>query len=391
MENKETIWSVPFVLLMAVNFFSGVAAYINNAIIPVYADHLGASAAVVGFVFGAFAMSAILIRPFAGPAFDSFSRKKLLVISLSLGVMANILYTFFASIPVLVFARLLQGITVGCMGPLTLSLVSETLPVGKLASGISIYTLSQTVAQVIGPAIGLWLMEAVGFSTTFGIGAGMAALALVSVLPLKEGERELLPYQLKLSRMFASEAVVCAIMMFLVAIPYAVMNSYIVLYGYMLGIENVAIFFIVYALCMVVTRPVFGKLADNIGMPKVIFISIIFYMIANALIWNMHDFAGMIIAAVASAAGFGAAYPLIQSLAISSAPIERSGAAGNTVYCGMDFAMLVGPSLAGIVIEFFLSSTGSELMAYSTIWLTMLIPLAIALFIVAVWARGRKA
>ena len=67
---RDSIWSVPFVILMAVNFFQSMAAFMANATLPVFADSLGATASMVGVVVSSFTLSALLVRPFAGPAFD---------------------------------------------------------------------------------------------------------------------------------------------------------------------------------------------------------------------------------------------------------------------------------------------------------------------------------
>mgnify|MGYP002626489779 FL=1 len=75
----DSIWSAAFVTLLVANFFQSMAAFMANTTIPLYIDALGASAGSVGIVVGAFAITALLIRPFSGPAFDSFSRKKLLM------------------------------------------------------------------------------------------------------------------------------------------------------------------------------------------------------------------------------------------------------------------------------------------------------------------------
>ncbi|MBQ9003636.1 MAG: hypothetical protein IJ087_17455, partial [Eggerthellaceae bacterium] len=74
-EHRETIWSAPYVALMATNFFQSMAAFMTNTTMPLYLDALGAATSMVGIVIGAFAITALLVRPFAGPAFDSFSRK----------------------------------------------------------------------------------------------------------------------------------------------------------------------------------------------------------------------------------------------------------------------------------------------------------------------------
>ena len=384
-KNRESIWSFPFIALMATNFFQSMAAFMTSTTLPVYIDHLGASASVVGVVVSAFAVTALLIRPFAGPAFDSFSKKKLLLASQSVICLSLFLYGLADSIPFLFCIRLLHGIGVGCSGPLAMSLVSEFLPVSKMASGISIYALAQSFAQVIGPAVGLWLVEAIGFSPAYFLSAALLLVAMLGVFFLKEPERERLPYQFKLNRMFAREAASKALVLSLLAISFACMTSYLVLYGNLLGIEGIGIYFTVYALCLIATRPLFGKLADRFGAERVLIVGVVCFATSYILLSGTRDFAQLMAVAVIGSAGFGACAPLIQSLALSSVPPKRRGAASNTTFTGLDVGMLVGPVVGGNVIELLAAGTGLLVDAYSQMWLVMLAPLAVAICIIIAW------
>ncbi|MED9826718.1 MAG: MFS transporter, partial [Adlercreutzia sp.] len=112
-EMRDSIWSVPFVVLMAVNFFQSMAAFMANATLPVFADSLGATASMVGVVVSSFTLSALLVRPFAGPAFDSFSRKRLLLIAQGIICLSFFAYGFVDSLGVLIAIRLFHGVGIG--------------------------------------------------------------------------------------------------------------------------------------------------------------------------------------------------------------------------------------------------------------------------------------
>ena len=385
MKTKETIWSASYIALMATNFFQSMAAFMTNTTLPVYLDALGAATSTVGIVVGAFAMTALLARPFAGPAFDSFPRKRLLLIAQALIVFSLFGYGMVDSIPALFCVRLVHGVGIGCFGPLAMSLVSEFLPPSKLASGISIYALAQSLAQVIGPAVGLWLVENIGFSNTYWLAALSVLIAMIGVFYCKEQDRERPPYKLELNRMFAREAVSKAIVLCLFSITFSGLISYLVLYGYLLGVEGIGTYFVVYALCLVATRPLFGRLADSFGEPRVLLVGVFFFAASYVMLWQVRDFVGFIAVAVVGSAGFGACAPLIQSMALGSVSAERRGAASNTAFTGMDLGMLLGPGIAGFVIEALVPVTGGQLAAYSTMWLVMLIPLALAFVVILKW------
>lgn len=382
---KETIWSFPFVALMITNLFQSMAAFMCNTTLPVYIDHLGATASIVGVVVSAFAITALLIRPFAGPAFDSFSKKRLLIVAQLIICVSLFLYGLADSIPFLFCVRLLHGIGIGCSGPLAMSLVSEFLPMSKIASGISIYALAQSFAQVIGPAVGLWLVDAVGFSPSYFLSSALVLIAMAGVFFLKEPERERLPYQFKLNRMFAREAVSRAAVLMLLAVSFSCMTSYLVLYGNLRGIGNIGLYFTIYAIFLLATRPLFGKLADRFGAERILLIGVACFAASYVLLFTAHDFGRLVIVAIVGAGGFGSCAPLIQSLALSSVPPERRGAGSNTAFTGLDLGMLIGPVVGGNVIEALVPTTGTLVNAYAVMWLVMLVPVAIAAAIIIYW------
>jgi len=141
----------------------------------------------------------------------------------------------------------------------------------------------------------------------------------------------------------------------------------------------------VYALCLVGTRPLFGRMADRFGAPRVLVVGALFFAASYVMLWQVRDFAGLIAVAVVASAGFGACAPLIQSMALASVPPERRGAASNTAFTGMDVGMLIGPASAGFVIEVLEPLVGGQLQAYSSMWLVMLVPLAIAFVVILYW------
>lgn len=389
---RESIWSVPYVILMVVNLFQSMAAFMTSTTLPLYADSLGASTATVGIVVSSFSVSALLVRPFAGPAFDSFSRKWMLLASQAIICISLALYGFADSIGVLCAIRLLHGIGIGCSGPLAMSLVSEFLPMSKFASGISIYALAQSFAQVIGPAAGLFIVNAIGFLESYLLSAGLLFVAMLGIFAIKDPRRERLPYRLRFDRMFAKEAMGKGFALMLLATSFSCMTSYVVLYGYELRVANMGLFFVVYALCLVATRPISGNLADRFGTPQLLMVGMVFFAGSYITLSVADGLFGFILAAVIGSAGFGCCGPLLQSYALASVPSDRRGAASNTAFTGLDLGMLLGPVAGGCVVEQLASPLGSQAAAYGAMWLVMLVPIGVAAVVVSNWIRrGRRA
>lgn len=379
---KVTIWSGAFIALLAVNFLQAMGQTIAITLLPLYARSLGASASLIGFITGAFAITALAIRPFSGPAFDSFSQKKLLLISIVIMMAANIGYMLSSNITMVIVMRLIHGVAIGATGPLSMSLVGEALPEEKLDSGISVYMLAFSVAQAIGPAFAVWCSGALGFSLTFAFSAGsLACSALVVALLVHEKPHpNRPPYQIRLSRIFAKQAIVPAILLALLSMGFGCTNAFMVIYGQVRGVDQIGLYFTVYAVSLLVSRPVFGSLTDKLGTTKVLIPAICVFALSYVLIGMSTTLAGFLASAVVAACGFGICSPLLQALVFKVTPHRFRGAGSNTSYTGLDVGNLIGPYAGGMVVDVILPACGgSEAMAYSGMWMIMVIPIAAAL------------
>ncbi len=378
MEKKETIWNPAFINLIVIYFIMSMSQMMMQTLIPKYAAYLGAEATIVGTVASIFAVTALAIRPVASPAFDSFSKKKLLAISMVIITISFVGYSQAKTIPFIIAARLLHGIGVGCSGPLCLALASDALPQNKFGSGIAIFSLGMAMAQAIGPSAGLKLLSLFGYNSTFWIGAVIMGLACILIFILKEKETVRSKYVITLERIIAKEALRPAIIVFFLSTSFACIMSFMVIYGGIRGINNIGLYFTVYALSLFITRPLFGNLGDKYGFDKVLMPGIICFALSFVIVSMADKLWLFLLAAVVAAMGFGICQPTIQAICMKSVPKERRGAAGNTNYIGMDCGMIAGPILAGIIIDTAKAASLNEASAYSLMFLFMTVPMIFA-------------
>lgn len=378
----ESIWSLTFITLFVVNLFQITAQMMMNTIIPIYARDMGAASGIIGFVTGSFAITALLIKPVASPAFDSFSKKKILFSAQVLIVICSFLYGFADNIALLIGVRMLHGVAMGCTGPLSLSLVTETLPLNHLSSGISTFSLGQALAQAIGPALGLALVDAVDFQWTFRIAGISMFMAACLILTIKEPLRTERPkYRFALNRCFAKNAVPPAILTFIFAGANTSIMSFLAIYGGLMDITQIGLYFTLHSIVLLITRPLFGRMAERHGYTKVIIPGLIAYVVAFILISQSSTLWMFLLASVVAACGFGTCSPLFQAISMESVPRNRSGAASSTSFIGMDFAQLIAPSFFGIVAERSYAATGSEVMGYSQMYLVVALVVFLGIFV----------
>ncbi|NLV50564.1 MAG: MFS transporter [Clostridiales bacterium] len=382
--DSSRIWNSSFIKIFIVNFAMSSGQFMMNTLIPKYAYQLGGAASVAGLVSGIFAVTALGIRPVAGPAMDHFRKNKLLPIAIGIITAAYIVYGFADSIGLLIAARLIHGIGVGCASPLCLAMASNALPAEKMASGLGIFSLASAVATAAGPTIGLSLSAAIGYNLTFFICAALMfisfllSLMLRSDSPAAEGR-----FRISLNQIVAPEVLLSTLVLFFLVVAYSGINSFLAIYGGICGVKDIGLFFTTNAVTLIFIRPLSGRIADKYGIDKTVLPGMLIFMIALVFISFSRTLPMFLAAGVITAFGFGISQPMIQTMNMQLVPKERRGAAGNTNFLGIDCGFLVGPPLAGAIISSVQGSTGNEITGFAAMYRLMIIPAVIALVIFA--------
>lgn len=128
---------------------------------------------------GYLAATAVL-QVFIGPISDRYGRRKLVLGSLVLFVIASIGALFATTVEVFLFFRILQAAVATCMA-LGRAIVRDIVPQDEAASMIGYVTMGMALVPMVGPMIGGGLEQAFGWQATFVLlsVAGLATLTLV--------------------------------------------------------------------------------------------------------------------------------------------------------------------------------------------------------------------
>jgi MFS family permease len=367
----NVIWNSTFISAFVVAQLVHLCTQMMNTLTAKYADYMNAPAPMIGFVTGIFALTALVFKMISAPALDTYNRKHVVMGATGVIFLAFVCYTLSFNVPMLIFSRLLQGAgqaftTTGC-----LTIASDSLPPDKMSSGIGYFALTSAIAQAISPAIGLKLIGIVGYNTTFAILAGVMVIAIIYAARIKIDFVRTNKFAIRMDSIIAKECLVPAFILFLLGMTFCVVNSFLILYAEGKGVgSNIGYFFTVYAVTMIFTRPTIGKLADRFGTVKVMIPSLIFFALSFMFISFSHTLFMFLLSGFISAFGYGGCLPAIQAVAMRSVPKERRGAASCTSYIGNDMGNLVGPTIAGFIIE---------KLGYVSMWRIMIIPILIGM------------
>ncbi|WP_407270055.1 MFS transporter [Radiobacillus sp. PE A8.2] len=386
-EGVQTVWNKEFIKVFVMNIFLMMGLFMMNALVPTYVEHLGATAAIVGLVTSMFAVTALAVRPIVGPSTSYFKNNRLLAVAVAITIMAYICYGLADSITMVIVGRLLHGVGMGFFAPISIALASNALPNRKIASGIGYFSLGQAIATAIGPAVGLEMVHRFGYQGTFFIGALIMGIVLALSLRLKsDTPNRKGDFKIRITDIVAREVYVLAVLMFLLAFAYSCINSFILIYGGAAGIREIGLFFTSYALCLFISRPFSGKLADKYGVDKLLIPGIIIFALSFIIISLSRTLPMFLLAGAVSAFGYGICQPIIQTLCIQLVSKDRRGVAGNTTFIGVDTGYLIAPSVAGMIVTFVQNNGGTVVSGYAIMFQVMTIPIILAL-IIFLWKR----
>lgn len=368
------IWNPMFLGIFFANMAMNLGQTMSNSLLAKYADSLGAPASQVGVLMSMFAVTALIFRFVAGPALDTFNKKYIVMGAMGILAAAYIGFSLSATIPALMVFRLLQGVGNAFGNVCCLAIVAEALPKDKFSTGIGYYSCAQVVSQAIGPTVGLQLVAWFGYQYTYIITAFIMLLAVLAATRIKLPPRRPKKFQMKLKNIIAREALTPASITFFVAMGFTTINALLIVYAGKRGVEGgIGLFFTVYALTMLVTRPMVGRLTDRFGFVRVCIPAILMTALSFLIISAADSLWMFLLAAFVNAFGYGAVQPALQSLTMKSVPAGRRGSASSTNYIGMDTATIIGPSVAGVL---------ADAVGYSAMWVMMTIPMLIGLGIV---------
>ncbi len=375
-QKPATIWNQTFFSIFIANMLMNLGLQMMNTLVSKYAHYLGAGATVVGIIASLYSLTALLFKVVSAPAIDSFNKKYIVIFSMLLLSFSFYGYSFSTTVTSVAIFRLIQGTGQAFSATCCLALASDALPAHKLSSGLGIFALAQSFSQAIGPTVGLYLVQFTNYNITFATGATLTLLGAAAATQLQVAYRKEKRFKISLNSIFAAEAVIPCVLVFFLAMAYSNINSFLVIFAESRGITaNIGFFFTVYAITLLFTRPFIGYLTDRWGLvktvvPALVCFALSFFIISIAsMVWHF------LLAAIISAFGYGGCHPALQSLCMKCVPRERRGAASSTNYIGTDLGNLIGPVLAGSIVQHF---------GYTAMWRILLIPICISVIILLV-------
>lgn len=184
-----------FRLLTCVQIFSNMGTWMEEVTRGWLIYQLTDSVFQLGLVRGVQLIPLLLLSPLAGSVADRYSRKKLLLVSQTVSVVA------FATMAVLIFTDLIRpwhvylaAVVAGAaqvfQQPARSALVSDTVPLDYLTNAIGLNSLVFNMARICGPALAGALIAGLGTGGAYAVQALCLLLATVWTVQLHTPQRD---------------------------------------------------------------------------------------------------------------------------------------------------------------------------------------------------------
>jgi DHA2 family multidrug resistance protein len=170
-------WWIAVSVMMA-TFMVVLDSSVANVALPHIAGNLSASTDESTWVLTSYLVSNAIMLPAAGWIARRIGRKRLLMISIMVFTVASLLCGMSLSMPMLIVARILQGVGGGGMQPLAQSILLESFPPRQHGTAMAVYGIGIVVAPVIGPTLGGWITDSYSWRWIFYINLPVGLLAL---------------------------------------------------------------------------------------------------------------------------------------------------------------------------------------------------------------------
>jgi MFS family permease len=376
------LWSRAFVALLAVNFLTFFGFHTMTPTLPLYAREMGAPDALLGWVLASTTITAIVFRPLVGAALDRLGRRWLFLSGILFMGLTTLPIAFFPAFAPLLALRTFMGLAWAIASTSSSTIAADIIPRKRLGEGIGFYGISASFAMTLAPALSLYLFHLQGIRPALLIGFGAFVASLLIALPLKyrsgkevcgDGRAPndapppppaLAPAAPRgVATFIERKALLPALMAFFLMGSFGAIQAFAAILAELRFIEGSPLFFFVFAGLMLLTRPLFGTLADRRGYRLPLLIGLSFACAGIVTLSFATNLPVLLVAATLVGVGFGATQPTIQTMAVADVSLARRGTATATYFVGFDGGIGVGAIAGGLLAQNLGYGTMFQLMA----------------------------
>lgn len=325
---------------------------VNGALLPLVLRNRGFGEGAIGFIVGMVALGSVAGFLASGRAIDHFDRRWFILTGGLLWGITSALVPFVASLAILAFLRLLQGIGYAILYTATLVYAAQALPAEWRGRVVGMIEAIGATAIAVTPLLAYPLAECFGTPSVLLLAGGIALLVALSAW--------MLPYQAPhpgtgktAPRLFAREALVpglVALSLFSCATAFISLSP---LLAISLGVQQIGLFLALRAFGTVPTRLFSGYLSDHVHPAWAIVPGFVLAAVTLGLLPFTHQQIFSLVLSFLFGCGMGLASPAITAWMLQRVEVHQQAIALNTLYIFTEGSGFLGAWAFGLGLEWF--------------------------------------
>jgi MFS family permease len=344
------LFTPAFVALSMAELAYFTAAGLTIPVTPLFAHGpLGADAVGVGLAVGAFSITALVLRPYAGRLSDRVGRRPLLIGGALAFAAVLAAHAVVDTLPALIGLRLLLGVAEAFFFVAGFAAVADLAPPGRAGEALSFNSLSLYLGIAIGPLVGQLLLDGAGYLAAWLGGAMLAVVAAGLAWRIPEtaspATADAAP-----TPFFQRAALAPSVALFTGIVGMGGFFAFVTIHAVDgLGFAHASGVLFLFGLIVVVTRVAFARLPDRV--PPFRLGSVALTLISTGLIVASlaASMLGLLIGAAVIAIGVAFLTPAFFAAVFARVDPSERGSASGMASLFIDLGFGGGPMALGLV------------------------------------------
>jgi DHA2 family multidrug resistance protein len=168
-------------VVMVGNFLGPLYSSVANIVLPNLVATFGSDVDTMEWVITGYMLGYSIAMPIAGWLADTFGRRRIYLIGLSLFTVASVLTAFAWDAGSLIAFRILQAAGGGIVSPTSMALIVDVVPGHQRGRALGVWGLGMMLAPTFGPVVSGWIIDNLNdwrLIFFLGIPFGVAGLVL---------------------------------------------------------------------------------------------------------------------------------------------------------------------------------------------------------------------
>ncbi|MGC0252315.1 MFS transporter [Pseudactinotalea sp. Z1748] len=328
---------------------SGVAIYA----LPLYVTGpVGSTPGGAGLAFGAFAVSAILLRPLAGRWSDRYGRAPLLIGGALLAALTLVGMTVADNLLTVVLLRLLFGVAEAAFFVASLAALADLAPPSRMGEAISYNSLGLYLGLGLGAPLGEVVVRTLGFGGAWVVAAILCVGGAALAATIGETRVPRAPTAEPPSGLIHWPAVPIALGFFASVAAMGGFLAFAPLRADGAGLANASMPIFVYGLVVVALRVALARAQDKLPPLTVAAIALATMTLGLSVIVVSTTPLGLVTGTVVLGAGVALSTPAFFAAIFATATPATRGAAAGTASIRLDLGIGLGPIVLGLVAHY---------------------------------------